>query len=148
MRVSVLGQTESTLAARILRMTRQGAAPLAALLKMKLTHPVVRSSPLRRCRLCSKYIFWGSETYTYRPIFTTNQALNHSTAVGTHYLRELFTGLAAPPLDTRPCISRFALGSGFVCRKVTTSAMLTQRSCCLLQPCSDCLQLDRVLAVR
>jgi len=41
--------------------------------------------------------------------------------------------LAAPPLDTRPCISRFALGPGFVCRKVTTSAMLTQRSCCLLQ---------------
>jgi len=39
--------------------------------------------------------------------------------------------LAAPPLDTRPCISRFALGPGFVCR--TTSAMLTQRSCCLLQ---------------
>jgi len=28
----------------------------------------------------------------YRPIFTTNQALNHSTAVGTHYLGELFTG--------------------------------------------------------
>ena len=41
--------------------------------------------------------------------------------------------LAAPPLDTRPCISRYALGPGFVCRKVTTSAMLTQRSCCLLQ---------------
>ena len=41
--------------------------------------------------------------------------------------------LAAPPLDTRPYISRFALGPGFVCRKVTTSAMLTQRSCCLLQ---------------
>jgi len=41
--------------------------------------------------------------------------------------------LAAPPLDTRPCISRFALGLGFVCRKVTTSSMLTQRSCCLLQ---------------
>ena len=38
--------------------------------------------------------------------------------------------LAAPPLDTRPCISRFALGPGFVYRKV---AMLTQRSCCLLQ---------------
>ena len=36
-------------------------------------------------------------------------------------------------LDTRPCISRFALGPGFVCRKVTTSAMLTRRSCCLLQ---------------
>ena len=45
----------------------------------------------------------------------------------TYYL------LAAPPLDTRPCISRFALGPGFVCRKVTLSAMLTQRSCCLLQ---------------
>ena len=28
--------------------------------------------------------------------------------------------LAAEPLDTRPCISRFALGPGFVCRKVTT----------------------------
>ena len=28
--------------------------------------------------------------------------------------------LAAPPLDTRPCISRFALGPGFVYRKVTT----------------------------
>jgi len=41
--------------------------------------------------------------------------------------------LAAPPLDTRPCISRFALGLGFVCRKVTISSMLTQRSCCLLQ---------------
>jgi len=41
--------------------------------------------------------------------------------------------LAAPPLDTRPCISRFALGAGFVRRKVATSAMLTQRSCCLLQ---------------
>ena len=27
----------------------------------------------------------------YRPIFTTNQALNHSTAVGTHYIGELFT---------------------------------------------------------
>jgi len=41
--------------------------------------------------------------------------------------------LAAPPQDTRPCISRFALGPGFVCRKVMTSAMLTQRSCCLQQ---------------
>ena len=43
--------------------------------------------------------------------------------------------LAAPPLDTRPCILRFALVPGFVYRKVTmlTWAMLTQRSCCLLQ---------------
>jgi len=48
----------------------------------------------------------------------------------------IITLLAAPPLDTRPCISRFALGPGFVCHKVTTSAMLTQRSCCLLQQLS------------
>ena len=41
--------------------------------------------------------------------------------------------LATLPLDTRPSISRYALGPGLICRKVTTSAMLTQRSCCLLQ---------------
>ena len=47
----------------------------------------------------------------------------------------VYKELAALPLDTRPCISRFALVPGFVYRKVTmlTWAMLTQRSCCLLQ---------------
>jgi len=47
--------------------------------------------------------------------------------------KAIFTILAALPLDTRPCISRYALGPGFICRKVTTSAMLTQCSFCLLQ---------------
>jgi len=51
----------------------------------------------------------------------------------SHHLLPHLNPLAAQPLDTRPCISRFALGPGFVCRKVTTLAMLTQRSCCLLQ---------------
>jgi len=44
--------------------------------------------------------------------------------------------LAAPPLDTRPCISRFAwpwLRTSSQSYEFTTSAMLTQRSCCLLQ---------------
>jgi len=47
----------------------------------------------------------------------------------------VFYLLAALPLDTRPCILRFALGPGFIYRKVTmlTWAMLTPRSCCLLQ---------------
>ena len=49
--------------------------------------------------------------------------------------------LAAPPLDTRPCISRFALGPGFVYRKVTTCRYL----CCA---CRDVLYLQTICVCR
>ena len=39
--------------------------------------------------------------------------------LATLYTSDFIVLLAAPPLDTRPCISRFALGPGFVYRKVT-----------------------------
>ena len=81
---------------------------------------------------------WLMTTRDVRICQLTSRPCRIAEADGERKRAENYNKLAAPTLDTRPCISRFALGPGFVCRKVTTSAMLTQRSCCLLQRLSVC----------